>query len=262
MTSFPTSRLQRRRHFFRRLRLYAYVSGSILALVGIAYFFIGSSVFNITELRVIGVEDSEQEKVLHDLRAQVAEHSLGWLGTNHYFAWTESLSYQTPLVANITIEKKFWPRSITITATPRDRFAVWCSTATDAECFWVDAGGILFAAAPVSEGQIVQTIFDTATSTMSRIGEPVLASSSFAYIKKIMTAAQELNLSIHTMTVNRPLQELWLDTSAGARIRVSLRFDPEPTAIPAIIRFSKNPGFHALEYLNLTVENRAFVKYR
>lgn len=265
MTAYaaPSGRMQRRRAFFRRLRLYIYTGGSLLLLVGLGYLAIASPLFKVGELSIQSSSAVDKDALIASLKAQVAAGSWGWLGADNYLAWSSNLHYSTPHVKEITVEKSFWSRSIIITVQARERYAVWCNPgSTEDSCYWIDHEGIVFEYAPVADGQLVQTIFDTATSTPGAIGEPVLPLDEFSAISKTLDRARHLNLPIHKITVDRLRQELWLDTDAGTRIMLSLRFDPEPAALPAIERFIQKPGLSKLEYLNLTVENRAFVKYR
>ncbi len=261
MSQGNPSRLQRRQKFFRRLRLYGYASGGVLAAVLFFYLFAGSPLFKVGALKVVGGESIDQSALISLLKSQVAATSLGWLGADNYLAWPTTLDYTAPLVSSIAIEKSFWSRAVAITVIPRQRYAVWCGEAAAASdaCYWVDETGVLFETAPVAEGQLVQTIFDTAP-TLGSLGSSVLETSTFQKVKKIIDGAKKLDMSIAKITVNRRLEEVWLDTAGGTRIIFSSRFDPEPTALPALSRFIKKPGLSGLAYVNLTVENRAFTK--
>lgn len=259
-----TSRLQRRRAFFRRLRIYGYGAGIILLALGIGYLVIISPLFKISSVVVEGGETIDRDALLATLKKQVAASRLGWLGTDNYLAWPSGIDYSTAQVKDVSVKKSIFSRSIVITASARDRYAVWCAnrSASGEPCYWVDPSGIMFARAPVAEGQLVQTIYDDGTATIGAIGDPVLASSSFLFVKKIIAGTKRFELRVHSMTVSRALQELILETATGARVNFSLRFDPEPTALPALARFMEKPGLDKLEYVNLTVENRAFIKTR
>ena len=258
------SRMQRRRAFFRRLRWYGYFAGVALLLTGLTYLCVYSPMFRITEVKIVGAGQMQTEALLAALKVQVAASPLGWLGNDNYLAWPDELPYRTAQVQNISIQKSFLPRSITIHVTPRTRYAVWCNDieARQQSCYWVDPNGIIFERAPIAEGQLVQTIYDDASGAFGLIGEPVLAESSFQIVKKVVEGTQALGLAVRRMRITHELQELRVDTEQGARILFSLRFDPEPTALPALARFMKKPGLTRVEYLNLTVENRAYVKHK
>ncbi len=253
------SRFQRRRTFFKRLRLYGYVSGGVLFAVLLVYLFAASPLFKIGALTIVGGESIDQEKLIALLKTEVVSQPLGWLGADNYLAWPTDLEYAAPQIAGLAIDKSFWSRGITITVTPRQRYAVWCNEGSD--CDWIDESGIIFEPAPVAEGQLVQTVFDQG-GTLGAIGDRVLASSSFNIVKKIIEGTKALDLSVTKITINRSAEEVLVDTGAGARIIFSMRFDPEQTALPALVRFIKKPGLSNLSYVNLTVENRAFTKQK
>jgi hypothetical protein len=232
-----------------------------LLLVGLIYIFVGSSVFKISAITVVSAEPVDEAKLISILKAQVAARpTAGWLGVDSYFSWPLDLQYTAPNISTITIEKSYWNKTITVTVVPRQRYAVWCSSETS--CAWVDTTGVLFQPAPIAEGQLVQTIFENGTSSVGAIGDFVLSSSSFDVVKKVIDSTKSINLSISRVLVDRELQELHLTTASGALIMLSLRFDPTSTALPAIRRFAEKPGYTNIDYLNLTVENRAYVKYR
>ena len=261
MPSATTPRLQRRRAFFRRLRLYGYVSLAVLLVVGIGYLIFGSPLFKIGELTVTGAPDINQDELIAQLKTQVAAGDSGWLGADNYLAWPETIEYSAPRVKSVSIEKSFWSRGITVTVTPRKRYTVWCAGTEETNCYWTDETGTPFEYAPVSDGQLVQTVFSPTTTSVS-LGSPVLPTEDFTVVREILDGIQKLDLTVTRVTINEQSQELRVDTGSGARIIFSLRFDPKPTALPALARFIKKPGLAKLEYVNLTVENRAFVKNR
>ncbi len=257
MTLRNSSRLETRRTFFRRLRLYGYFSAVILILTGVVYLFTGSPLFKVGSLRVINANGIDESVLITTLKAQVAASSHGWLGADNWLAWSEKLTYSTPRIATISVTKSFWDRGITITVAPRERYVVWCGT--NENCYWVDTNGVIFEPAPVADGQLVQTVFDDAEPVGS-IGNTVLATETFSIVKKILDGTQALSMNIVKVAIHRSLQELIITTAQGSRILFSLRFDPTPTALPALARFIQKPGLSKLEYVNLTVENRAFTK--
>jgi len=261
--SLPTSsRLQRRRTFFRRVRLYLYSSAGLLLIIGLLYLIIGSGWFKIAEIKIVGAEPQDERALLVSLKTQVAARNLaGWLGADNYLSWPTDLHYTAPTITDVRIEKAFWPKTVEVTVVPRTRFVVWCKS--DTECYWVDEKGVAFKTSPITEGQLVQTIFDNAASSSPvMLGDQVIAPNAFDVIRKVIFAVREMNISVISMAIDQDLQELNIYTAAGARVGLSLRFNPNISAIPAMRRFSDKPGFSKIEYLNLTVENRAYVKYR
>jgi hypothetical protein len=254
-----SSRLERRRNFFRRLRIYGYFSGAVLIIVGAIYLFTGSPLFKIGSLTVVNASGIDEAALISTLKTQVAGGSYGWLGGDNWLAWSKKLEYSTPRISTIAIAKSFWNRSVTITVIPRERYVVWCGTSEI--CYWVDTSGVIFELAPVADGQLVQTVFDD-NESIGAVGDNALAPEAFSVVKKILDGTRTFNMNIAKVSINRNLQELIITTASGSRVIFSLRFDPEPTALPALARFIQKPGLANLEYVNLTVENRAFTKPR
>ncbi len=258
-----TSRFQRRRAFLRRLRLYGYGSVAVLFATFLAYLFIASPLFKVGSLSVSAPTEISEEGLLASLKAEVLAQPLGWLGADNYLSWPDTVSYTGSAISSVRIEKSFWSRGITITALPRTRAAVWCDGSIHIDaCYWVDDGGLAFQHAPRAEGQLVQTIVDATPQTTVVIEQPVIDKQAFSIIQTILKETARLGVSTTNLNVHRELQEFWVDTEQGARIIFSLRFDPVPTALPALTEFLRKPGLGKLAYINLTVENRAYVKYR
>lgn len=253
---YGNSRIERQK-FWRRIRIYSFISGGLLLVILIAYLFIGSPLFKFKTIEVMGIDESYHESIVSSLSFQVIKRKIGgFLGSQSYFAWNSELELSTPQVMSVRIEKDLFDRSLIITVVPRERYVVWC---TSEDCYWVDHTGILFEKAPETEGQLVLMVKDTENLNL---GDTVLKPDQFEAVSKILAAMLSQHIGIRETAINRPLQEIHLTTLTGTKILMSLRFDPSVTAIPAIERFSKNPGLRNLEYLNLTVENRAFVKER
>jgi len=236
----------------------------VLILVGIAYLIIGSPLFKISELKIVNAETIDESVLLSTIKSQIASQPLGgFLGPDNYISWNNDIAYTSPLVTTITIEKSFWDRSVTITVSPRKRYAVWCSGSimeTNGNCRWIDEAGIAFEVAPIAEGQLVQTIFDNGSSSNPGIGNSVINTGSFEVVKKILDNIRHLDIRVTEIKLDRQKQELRVITSSNNYILFSIRFDPIPTALPALHRFLANPGLDKLQYINLTVENRAFIK--
>ena len=263
MTSSTTPRLQRRRAFFRRLRLYGYGSGIVLLLVGLGYLVLGSPLFKIGEFTITGAPRLDRDQLTATLKAEIAANSRGWLGPDNYLAWPEALQYTSPLIKDVSVKKSFWSRRVAVAVTPRERYLVWCAGNNgDSGCYWIDDAGFLIEYAPVAEGQLVQTVFDTGEALQGSIGTPVLPPEEFSVVKDIIEGTKKMDLSITRISVDHRLQEIRVNTAQGARVIFSLRFDPKPAALPAVARFIQKPGLSKIDYINLTVENRAFLKQR
>ena len=268
MSKFGSARIERKK-FWDRMRLYGYISGIVLLTILLLYVFFVSPLFKIKNISVESTSEIEIDKaaVITAVSEQIKIHS-GLLPPDSYFAWNTSRTYTAPNVSSISIEKSLFGRSVTLKVEPRQRFAAWCSDAqagSEAKpirCFWVDQFGLLFEPAPVTEGQLVQAIYDDATDNQFVLGQQVLGQIGWNSVSKILRSDALKKIGIRSISLSRSLQELTATTNSGTKIIFSIRFDPQPSALPALLKFIENPGLSKLEYVNLTVENRAFVKYR
>lgn len=258
-----TSRLQRRRAFFRRLRIYGYISGAFLILLFIAYLTIASPLFKITSLTITGAPAESEDLLRTGITSKILERRVsGFFGPEHYFAWPNKLAYTSPLIKDITIKKSFWSRSVLITITPRQRFAVWCPTASGTtDCFWIDETGILFEAVPEPEGQIFYTLYDE-TGETKRFGDFISTQKMIAVTEKILSGLRETGLLVNKLRVNYNERELTAIIEPNIRVLFSTTFDPTTTAIPALKDFIEKSKQKKIDYINLTVEHRAYVKYK
>jgi hypothetical protein len=266
MASFLTAAQQTRRAFLRRVRWYAIIGGVLLLAIGAGGLVVQSPIFKSTELVFEGVPSGAQESVVRDLKTDILQiHRSAILGTDHYFSWPSKLSYSAAAASAVNIKKDLFSKTITFNIVPRQRYAVWCqATTNEAEdsCFWIDNLGIAFDIAPVAQGQLVRTIFATSDAEPPVIGRAVTSAETFGIIKKIIDAVLEMNIAVDTTTYDGARSELRLTTNTGTIVRLSTRFDPEATALPALKRLAGKPGLNNFEYVNLTVENRAFLKPR
>jgi hypothetical protein len=265
MTKFGSDRIERKK-FWDRMRLYGYVSSGFILLVALAYIFCVSNIFRITSVTIESPIEVDEKTILDAVHAQVRSQS-GMLGSDSYFSWDTDYDYSAPNVSSIQIEKSWLGKSVKLIVEPRQRFFVWCqqntSSAYDsARCFWIDQSGLIFEPAPETEGQLVQAIYDDADDQVFTLGGQILDTGEFTVATKIFKSEILKNIGIRAIKVVRSLQEIQLTTTGGVKLLFSLRFNPEATALPALLKFMENPGLSKLEYVNLTVENRAFVKYK
>lgn len=264
MTKFGSARIERKK-FWDRMRIYGYISGGILVVVLLLYVFFGSPLFKINEVKVISATEIDTAAIIKAVKQQVASQS-GLLGPDSYFAWSTSNTYAAPNASTIEVEKSIFSHTITLRVEPRQRFAVWCKNGTENDatdkCFWVDQTGLLFEPAPQSDGQLLQTMYDDAPDAQFVLGQQILEAKSFDAVTKIFKSDILKHIGIGSIRLSRSLQELTATTISGTKLIFSIRFDPELSALPALAKFIADPGLSKLQYVNLTVENRAFVKYK
>lgn len=255
-----TESQRRRRAFFKRFRFYGIIAGTLLLFIGAGALLLKAPWWTEMTLVVNGTQEETAAEIVQDLKRSIFKVTRSaLLGSDHYYAWPEEFPYSASAAATVEIEKKLWDKEIIFTVTPRQQYAVWCA---ESDCAWIDPAGVPFAAAPIAEGQLVRTVYAPATVLSQKGSRPVVETGAFAIIKKIIDEIARLDLTVTKITYQAELSELHLQTDTGAILLLSTRFDPEPTALPALKRFITKPGLSSLEYVNLTVENRAFIKYK
>ncbi len=265
MANFATPAQRARHAFFKRLRWYSLTAGTLLLLVLVAWGFLKLPLFTGANISVTGLPDDAQSAALHEVKLSLLQmKKFAILGPDNYFSWPSDYPYSASAATSVELSKNLWGKSITLAATPRQRYAIWCSNNSDTPetCFWIDQFGVAFEKAPAGEGQLVRTIYATSHVDEQSAGKPVVSADTFVAIKKIIDGVSAESIDITHMTYDDDTQELKLTTDYGTLIRFSTRFDPTETALPALRRFVDKPGISKLDYLNLTVENRAFFKYK
>lgn len=251
----------KRRQFASKVKWFIGVPVGALLLIGIAYVVIFSGFFSIQKIEVSGVPEDKAERILHVLRPQVVAGFMGGvLGADNYFAWSDSLAYEDVQSSRVSVEKKLWSRQVRVIVHPRERYGVWCifSPTDESECNWVDTTGIAFESAPNPEGQLIIAIAETATTTATILGTPMIKREYFEVIKRVAESASLFQLPISTIIVNRALEEVQLFTLSGTKISFSLRFDPTIAALPALKKLIASPGLAGMRTMDFTVENRVF----
>ncbi len=274
----PSSSIHNRRveHYNRtkRIKLYSIASGSCILFVLLLYVIFRSPLFKISEFVVESSRPIDTDQLVATLKTQVAStRAGGFFGADHSFAWKNNLNYSAPEFSGIEIEKTLFSKTLRIRTIPRERFAVWCKTAavgavdpetkttlTIPECWWVDTTGVAYESALETTGQLILTVYEKKAGSALSAGSQVTSPQAFGYIKTMLTTLRDLNLGAKRIVIDRELDELQAETYSGALIQFSLRFDPAPTAIPALKKFIQKPGLSHLEYINLTVQNRAFYR--
>jgi hypothetical protein len=256
--------LSAKQAFLKRLRWYLISGASFLLVILLAAIFVRSPILKIDDIEIVGVSEDLSILIKNELKLGILKiPRSALLSPKNYFAWPKNFPYSASAVSSLEISKSIWGKEVVFKATPREKYLIWCQKAKgeDNQCFWTDALGFAFSFAPLGEGQLVRTIFSKDGGSAS-LGESVADAKTFSNIKKIIDGTKEFPISIQKFEFVDSLAEIHLITSTGTIIRFSTRFDPNPTALPALRRLVNKPGLEKLLYANLTVENRAYLKYR
>jgi hypothetical protein len=260
----------------KRIKIYGISVGVLLVSILLLYLLFRSPLFRIKEFVVESSRPIDTERLVKTLKAQVAgTRAGGMFGADHYFAWGAGLHYDAPEFSGIKVSKKLFDKTLKITTIPRERFAIWCRNVNVGvndestgealvvpDCYWIDEHGIAYEPALETSGQLILAVYEKKNGAALSAGQPVASKNTFFNIHKALAALPALNMGVKRITIDRDLDELRIDTYSGAFVQMSIRFDPRPSALPALKRMMEKPGLKSLEYVNLTVPNRAFYKPR
>lgn len=264
--AYGRARYQQKKRKKRLLR-YVFFGAFIALILGIWFFISRSPVFQIKNFYIQGASMGEEEKkeILQELEVRIASTFRGsLLGSGNYFSWKENLSHSSLMFSKIETEKDFFSKSVKITLTPRERFAIWCVFLGEQMCFWVDGEGLLFETAPIPNGQLVPTIYERSPEgdVAIAVGARIFDSATFAYINSIISALREQEIPTRDTSVLRQDQELSVLTESGTLLIFSLAFDPRESAIAALKKINQDEGLAKFSQIDFTARNRALVKLR
>jgi hypothetical protein len=272
---------ERRRN---RKKRQGYFWGIVIFLVvyficlGAFLFFVRLPAFQAEKITVTGnstVPTADIMNLLHAVMlrkgAALNEPNDGWnalLGFKNMLIWPAALPTSTltviPQLAGVTIKKDYFLHTITVTVTERHAFGVWCivpaaDSQAEEQCFWFDGQGTAFQKTIDTQGNAIFVIHDYAPGTVS-LGEKVLPDEFMPNLISILNALTQSGLNIQAIALDDlSLEQLDVTTVNGPVIYFSLRF-PASEDLGELKNIIAKPGFNKLQYIDFTVENRAYYK--
>jgi hypothetical protein len=269
-----------RRRQQKKLRKYFWGIILLLAVyfiaLGIFVFIVWSPAFRAESIIIQGNNTVSSVDIMNLLQASIIRRGNspsapndGWkamLGFHNLFIWPSALPSSTvaliPQLAGITMSKNYFTHSITVTATERQPFAVWCTP--DDSCFWFDEQGAVFARTLDTEGNAFFVIHDhaqsaTGSSTLT-LGENVLPDEFLPNLISIVDVLRASGLNIQDTSLDDlSLQQIDVTLSNGPMLYFSLRF-PSTGDLGVLQNLATQSDFSKLQYIDFTVQNRAYYK--
>lgn len=256
--SHSLRRHQRRQKF----RTYLAITAILTVLIGSTYVLFGSHRFRINQITVTGIEPVHYQAILDALKPRVITGFWrGMMGADHFWSWPDELQFSDTRIKAVRVEKNLNDHTLTLVAVPRERFLIWCRGLETSSCYWVDDAGVAFMEAPQTQGQLVFSLNEADVRALT-LGEAVTVPAHFDAIKKILEGVKAIGIAKTGAVLDRNLQELHLRTVSGTKLLFSVRFDPTVAALPGLVEFAKSLGLSTLNYVDMTVENRAFYQPR
>jgi hypothetical protein len=253
----------------RRFDFYLAFSAIALIIIAVIDLVINSPLLQIKSFQIQSNQAINEIAVNHILKIQILKKPLSAiLGSKNYFFWPKT-GLQAIQFSEIKISKNFKNKEVILEIYPKNRYATWCLTSQSKtseglalpSCYWIDEKGVIFDSGPITKGQLIPSFYSS-EAISPVFGSLINSENNFNIIKKIVIALKDMNISINQANIDTENQEFELITTKNTKLIFSLDFDPEKSAIPAAKELSQTIGLANLEYLNLTVENRAFYKLR
>jgi len=289
--------LAERRHKQKKRRGYFWSVVGFLAVyfvaLGIFYFIVLSPAFQVKKITIDGASAVPTSTIMNLLQASVIRAndspfgknsgSKAMLGFNNMLIWPDALSASAvatiPQLAGVTISKDYFFHTITVTVTERAPFAVWCATPhsesgsentvgqagsndpdANEQCYWFDNQGIAFAPTLDTQGNAIMIVHDYAPTSALTLGGAVLSPEFMPNLISIINALKASNLDIQEIALNDfSLQQIDVTTVNGPAIYFSLRFSANED-LSILQSLIAAPNFDRLQYIDFTVQNRAYYK--
>lgn len=272
-----------RRRRQKKRRKYFWAIAGFLAVYfiafGIFYLIVRSPAFQSEKIVIQGNSAVPTPEIMDLLHASVIRHDesltqpnsglKAMLGFNNLFIWPDTLPSSTvatiPQLDSIAIAKNYFLHTITVTVTERQPFAVWCQMPAD-DCYWFDNTGIAFENTLDTEGGSIDVIHDYSGASSTTVvpplllGDPVLAPEFMPNLISILNVLQQSGVGVADISLQDiSLQQINVTTSEGPMLYFSLRFSADED-LPVLQSLIAQPGFDKLQYVDFTVENRAYYK--
>jgi len=276
---FLSEKHKRKRKKRRQFFWVAVVIVIVIVIVIVAWIFIWSPVFRLKQIVIQGentVPSSTVASLLQENLAQNNGFALKLLGAGNMLAWPDAVVSSelasVPQVASLTVTKNYWYHTVTATVAEREPFAIWCAMPSldasgDPEgeefCYWFDNTGTMFADAFDTEGNAIFAVHDyaegAATGTAA-LGSKILPDFFVPNLISILNVLKQSGLNVKEIALeDLSLEQVNVSTYDGPTIYFSLRF-PSDVDLPVLQSLMAKPGFDNLQYVDFTVENRAFYK--
>lgn len=172
-------------------------------------------------------------------------------------------------VAHVTLNLSWFQikKHNTVVMTPAEKFAIWCSSsvilseAKNLTCVWIDRQGLALEQAPLTEGSAI-SIIKSVDEGILVAGSPVTNERFIPAIRGILDGISKLPILVKEYSFNGRLQELTAIGVSGDKFVFSVRFQPNEKLFASLAEVIAKNNLKNFEYIDLTVENRIYLKQR
>ena len=157
---------------------------------------------NLSAVSITGTEDVSSQLVQAFVEMELTPGSHPYLSPDNVFLFNEGkLSREIvgffPRIASVSISRpSLFSTALHISVVERQPFALWCTDATNSECYDMDEGGFVFAQAPAgatTTSLATPYVFYGGFATSSSATDPIGTSFSPAHLPGIFALLQMLS---------------------------------------------------------------------
>jgi len=142
---------------------------------------------------------------------------------------------------------------------------VWCvmnataATGGGEQCFWFDNQGVAFENTLETQGSAILILHDYAQHKLA-INQSILPNEFVGNMISILNVLKNSGLAVKEVALrDLSLQQIDVTLANGPVLHFSLRF-PATNDASVLKDLVSKPGFNKLQYIDFTVENRAYYK--
>lgn len=246
-----------------------------LFLFGIGWFIFSSPVFRVDHMVVEGNTNVSSTDVITLMQASALQnHSFlkALFGYRSIFIWPSTIGTSDlafiPQLAAVSISRDYFSHTVRANVTERTPFATWClmpqldangNPISDEQCYWFDDTGTVFERAFDTQGGLAFAIHDYSQSSLTLDGE-ILPAPFVPNMISIINTITASGIDVNEIALNDiSLQQIDVTTYNGPTLHFSLRFSSAED-LPVLESLMAKPGFDKLQYVDFTVQNRAYYK--
>jgi hypothetical protein len=271
----------------QKIRRYAFAVVGVFALyfifLAVVWLLMRSPFFRVQNIVVTGNNVVPSADVVSLVQATPSgkRNFIGSVfGWGNMFAWPDKMPPQNlamvPELASVTITKNYFSHTVTLNATDRTPFGIWCyipkggsgmtSVAavpapdlSNEQCYWFDNTGVLFERSLSTQGNLIFVVNDYSQSPRG-LNETVLPPEFNTNFISVANVIRQTGLGIKEIDLNDlSLEEVDALTAEGPRLEFSLRF-PADNYLSVLKNLIAQGGFNKLQYVDCRTEDRVFYK--
>jgi len=237
----------------RRQRRLIFIFIIILAVaLGAFYAFFLSGWLAVTGVEMVGVHFTQAEQLKKEAEQYLfSQQFLGFINFRNNLIFLSAKDFsglllKDPAVKDFSLTKSLKDRSLIFYLRERQEKGILCLAGEEQSCFYFDDQGVIFAASPQTEGNVIFLIKD-ASGRLYNLGDRILTQGSFS---DLITIWDSLAVRFHLDDVQVTAADLIIKSSAGWRIYLNSE-DLTRTKVAVQNLLQSDFNFGSLEYLDL-----------